>query len=71
MEEAEVIPSFLDGTDHSELIAPISVESSVEALQRLKEEQKKADGSRRPLVKWWLQESAEEEEARKNKGWEL
>lgn len=75
MEEAEVIPSILDGTDHSELIAPISVESSAEALQRLKEEQKKTYGSRRPLVKWWLQESAEEEEAeeeaRKNKGWEL
>ena len=62
---------ILDGTDHSELIALISVESSAEALKRLKEEQKKTYGSRRPLVKWWLQESAEEEEARKNKGWEL
>ena len=70
MEEAEVIPSILDGTDHSELIAPISVDSSTEALKRLQEEQKKTYGSRRPLVKWWLQESAEEE-ARKNKGWEM
>ena len=65
-----VNPSILDGTDGSDLIETIKNDISTDALQRLQEEQKNTYGSRRPLVKWWLDES-EEERARSSKGGEL
>lgn len=74
MEEAEieadpfqaVNPSILEGSDGSELIAPIKTDLSADALHRLREEQKVTYGSRRPLVKWWLAESEEDEAMAKN-----
>ena len=78
--EAEVDPfhqevdlSVLEGSHGSELIVPMEGDegAAADTLHRLQEEQKNAYGSRRPLVKWWLAESEEDDARAGGKGQEL